>query len=140
MKPGKDYIGVGCGAIIVNEKNQVLLMRRAGTVNNEPGYWTKPGGTVEFGEKVVDAVKREIKEEIGVEIECTKFLGYSDHITAEGQHWVAFHYLAHIVAGEPTNLEPLKCDAIEWFDLNALPEKITQTTREPIEIHGSGKL
>lgn len=138
MKPGKDYIGVGCGAIILNDKNQVLLMQRSSKANNEPGYWTKPGGTVEFGEKVVDAVKREIKEEVGIEIKCTKFLGYTDHITEDGQHWVALNYLAQIVNGEPENLEPEKCDAVQWFDLGALPEKLTKTTKEPIEMYLRG--
>ena len=42
MNPGKDYIGVGCGAFILNEKNELLLQQR----NKEPekGYWSIPGG------------------------------------------------------------------------------------------------
>ncbi len=66
MTPGKDYIGVGCGALIINDKNQTLLIKRGNKSRNEAGFWGKPGGAVKFGEKVEDAVKREIKEELNI--------------------------------------------------------------------------
>lgn len=133
MKKGIDYIGVGCGALIINDNNETLLLKRTLKSRNQAGFWSKPGGGVEFGEKVEDAVKREIKEELGVDIELVKFLGFTDHIIeSENQHWVAFNYLAKVVSGEPKNLEPEKIEEIKWFKLNNLPEKITQTTMEPI--------
>ncbi len=136
MKKGSDYIGVGCGALIVNDKNEVLLLKRTGKSRNEAGFWSKPGGGVEFGEKVEDAVKREILEELGVEITLTDFLGYTNHIIeSEKQHWIAFNYLAKITKGEPKNLEPEKHEEIKWFNFSALPENITQTTIEPIKIY-----
>lgn len=136
MKKGIDYIGVGCGALIINDKNETLLVKRAGQTVNEDGYWSKPGGSVEFGEKITDAIKREIKEEIGVDIELTQFLGYNDHILKlENQHWVALHYLARIINGIPENLEPNKHSEIKWFPLDNLPENITSTTIEPIKTY-----
>lgn len=133
MKKGIDYIGIGCGALIINDKNETLLIKRTSKTRNENGFWSKPGGGVEFGEKVEDAVKREIKEELGVEIELIKFLGFTNHIIkSESQHWVAFSYLAKIINGELKNLEPAKHEEIKWFKLDSLPEKISQTTIEPI--------
>ena len=133
MKKGIDFIGIGCGALIFNDKNEVLLLKRTLNTRNEAGFWSKPGGGVEFGEKVEDAVKREIKEELGVDIELVKFLGFTNHILeSEKQHWIAFNYLAKIVGGELKNLEPKKHEEIKWFCLKDLPEKITQTTLEPI--------
>lgn len=133
MKPGKDYIGVGCGALIVNSKNETLLIKRTSKSQNEAGFWSKPGGTVEFNEKVEDAIKREIKEELGVNIELTKPLGFTNHIlNSENQHWVAIHYLAKIINGEPHIMEPDKIEEIKWFNFDHLPNNLTQTTRDPI--------
>ncbi len=133
-KPGVDFIGIGCGALIINDKNETLLIKRNPKSQNEAGFWSKPGGTVEFNENVEDAVKREIKEELGVDIELVKFLGFTNHIIkSENQHWVAFNYLAKIIKGEPKNLEIEKIEEIKWFNLSNLPLNLTQTTSEPIK-------
>lgn len=135
LKPGLDYIGVGGGALIVNDKNQVLLLKRNSGARNDAGCWNKPGGTLEFGEAVEDMIKRECKEEAGVEIEIIKFLSFTDHlIKSENQHWISFNYLAKIKSGEPINLETDKHDGIEWFSIDNLPENISQPTLESIEI------
>ncbi|MDE7300413.1 MAG: NUDIX hydrolase [Lachnospiraceae bacterium] len=56
------HIVAGAG-IVTNEKNEVLL------VNTYNSGWVFPGGQVEVGENVIDAVKREIMEEAGIEVE-----------------------------------------------------------------------
>jgi len=134
MKKGKDFVGVSCGAHILNEKNQILLMKRTKECRNYAGYWSVPGGGVEFFEKVEDAVKREVREELGVEIEIIKLLSVTnDIIEDEGQHWVATQFQCKIVSGTPTNLEPDKCDELKWFDLDKIPEKITLVTADGVE-------
>jgi len=111
LKPGKDYIGVGCGVLIVNDKNETLLLKRNEKCRNEAGTWSRPGGTVEFGETVEQALVREIKEELDVDLELVKFLDLSDHIIkAENQHWIAISYLGRIKNGEPKNMEADKHD------------------------------
>jgi len=137
---GKDYIGVGGGVLILNSDGEALLMRRGKSVRNESGWWSKPGGGVKFGEAVIEAMKREIKEELDIEIEMTGYLPHTDHIIeSENQHWAAFNFIAHIIKGEPRNMEPGKCDEITWFPLDDLPKKITQTTSEPIADYIAGK-
>jgi mutator protein MutT len=144
FKKGKDYIGVGGGCLILNDKEEILLMRRAGEVRNEAGWWSKPGGGVKFGEKAEDAMVREMKEELGIEVRIIGCLPATNHIitkesNAENQHWLALNFIAEIVSGVPTNLEPHKCDKIGWFPLDKLPEKITQTTKEPVEDYLNGR-
>lgn len=140
MKAGKDIIGVGCGALIVNDKNQTLLLLRGTKSKNEAGFWNQPGGAVEFSEKIEDAVKREIKEELNVEIKIIKFLSFTDQILkAEGQHWVALSFLAKIEKGQPKIMEPEKIAQIKWFDLDHLPEKLAQTTRDSIKAYQEKK-
>lgn len=134
MKPGVDYIGVGCGALIVNDEGETLFLKRAPKGRNEAGFWSKPGGTVRFGETIKQAIMREIKEEFGVEVKLLDCLGYTDHfIPAEKQHWVAISYLAKIIKGEPKNLEPEKSLEMKWFKLDKLPKNLTQTTSESIK-------
>ena len=65
MNKGIDFIGVGVGALIFNNEGRIFLAKRGPEARNESGKWDFPGGSVEFGEKVEEALKREIKEETG---------------------------------------------------------------------------
>lgn len=140
FKPGKDYIGVGGGILIFDKKGRVLLMKRGAKSKNEAGWWSKPGGAVEYGEKARPAMQREIKEELDINVKIWGYLPHTDHIIKkDGQHWVAINYLASIKSGTPKIMEPHKCDEIVWFDPKKLPKKITQTTREPIADYLKGR-
>ena len=131
MKRGVDYIGVGVGAIIVDDGGRLFLARRGPLAKNERGLWEFPGGSVEFGEKLADALKREMREEYGIEIEVRRLLDVADHILPdEGQHWVSPTYVCAITSGEPQILEPGKCTDIGWFDPAAVPSDLTMITRE----------
>lgn len=132
--PGKDYVGVGGGALILNDKNEILLLKRYGQVRNNAGWWAKPGGKVRFNETVIKMVKREIKEETNIEIDVWGLLPHTDHIIKnEGHHWVAINFLASYKKGKLKIMEPHKCEEIGWFSLDKLPKKIEQTTRESIK-------
>lgn len=125
-KRGIDYIGVGVGAVILNAQTQVFLARRGEKAKNERGLWECPGGSVEFGETLAAALRREMLEEYGVEIEVGELLDVVDHILpAEGQHWVSPSFLCRIISGTPRIREPEKCSQIGWFSLDALPENVT---------------
>lgn len=128
MKRGKDYIGVGCGAFITKDGGRsVLLVRRK--KDPDVGCWSIPGGAVEFGETFEQAVVREIREETGLDIEIKELLSLTDHISEDrATHWVTPQYLANIVGGTLQNLEPEKHDALEWFDINNLPDHLTMPT------------
>ena len=62
MKRGIDYIGVGVGAIIVDNRGRLFLARRGIKAKNERGLWEFPGGSVEFGETMAAALRREMRE------------------------------------------------------------------------------
>jgi 8-oxo-dGTP diphosphatase len=130
LKRGVDYIGVGVGAIIVDGQGRLFLARRGPQAKNERGLWEFPGGSVEFGEKLADALQREIREEYGVEIAVGELLDVVDHILpAEGQHWVSPTFICKVTSGEPHIREPGKCAEIAWFHLHEIPEDLTQVTR-----------
>lgn len=133
IKPGKDCIGVGGGILIFNKKREVLLLKRGKKSKNEAGWWSKPGGAVDFGETAIKAMEREIKEETGIKIKIWGLLPHTDHIILkENQHWIAINFLANWKSGELKIMEPEKCEELKWFSLKKLPKKLTQTTKEPI--------
>lgn len=133
MKAGKDCIGVGCGAIIINDKNEVLLLKRSMSSRTDPGLWSRPGGQVEFGESVKKAVERETKEEAGVTVEAIRELDFTETISEDGAtHWIALGYLAKYVSGQPVNVEPDKHDEIKWFPIDNLPEDLADYTKNSL--------
>ena len=136
MKRGIDYIGVGVGAIIVDDAGRLFLAQRGPKAKNERGLWEFPGGGVEFGETLRAALAREIREEYGMTIEVSELLTVTDHILPDvGQHWVSPSYICRVLDGTPTILEPEKCSAIGWFTLDALPTALTLVTRHDLEIY-----
>jgi 8-oxo-dGTP diphosphatase len=91
---------VGVGAVIVHE-GRVLLVQRG----REPmkGRWTIPGGLVEIGESLHEAVVRETREETGLEVEPIELVELLDRIhREEGRvryHYVIADYLCRLVGG-----------------------------------------
>ena len=57
-------------AVILNERRELLLQRRS-----DNGQWGLPGGSVEIGESVTEAIKREVQEETGLLIEVMRLVG-----------------------------------------------------------------
>jgi ADP-ribose pyrophosphatase YjhB (NUDIX family) len=67
-------------AVVKNDEHEILMIQRA-----DNGLWALPGGAQDIGESVVEAIKREVLEETGIEIEVTGLSGiYSDprHVIA----------------------------------------------------------
>jgi len=94
---------VGVGGVIF-EGASVLLAKRG----QEPakGTWSLPGGAVELGEKVIDALKREIREEIGIEIEVVGLVRVLDRVLCDEEERIRYHYVivdywGWKVSGEP---------------------------------------
>lgn len=77
---------------VIQNGNKVLLTKE---ILESGEKWIMPGGGVEFGENLVEAVKREIKEELGMDIEVGKLLGHREAIyTQYNYHTVIFFFLA----------------------------------------------
>jgi mutator protein MutT len=115
---------------------QVFLSRRAEGAKNERGCWEFPGGQLEFGEKLNEGIRREFREEYGIEIQPVKLLGVFDHILEkEGQHWVSVTFIACHSGGTTRILEPEKCSAIGWFDLSLPPRPLTRVSEKNLDAY-----
>ena len=72
--PKANSIVPAVAAIVRNERGELLMIQRT-----DNGLWAIPGGAQDIGESVIDAVKREVKEETGINVEVTELSGiYSD--------------------------------------------------------------
>jgi 8-oxo-dGTP diphosphatase len=87
-----------CVGVLCCRDNQILLIRRA--QDPQKGQWSIPGGRVMFGETLIEAAKRELFEETGVEAEIDEMIGHFEFI-AEDYHYVVFDYYARWSAHEP---------------------------------------
>ncbi len=85
---------VGVGAVVLRRSAgmlEVLLVRRANPPSQ--GEWSLPGGVVELGERLEQAVVREVREETGLEVETIAMVEVLDHIVAGPGEQVRFHYV-----------------------------------------------
>ncbi|HEX7088369.1 MAG TPA: NUDIX hydrolase [Vicinamibacterales bacterium] len=82
---------VASAAGVVIDGDRVLLVQR----KFEPlaGHWTLPGGAIELGEPVADAVAREVREETGLEVEVGPVVEVLDRIYRDADGRVQFHYV-----------------------------------------------
>ena len=97
--PSRPFLGVGA---LIFEDGNILLVERA----KEPmqGYWSIPGGIVEAGEKLGHAIRREVLEETGLEVQALSIFEIFERIIpdAQGQpeyHYVLIDYLCRQVGG-----------------------------------------
>lgn len=122
MNNQKDHPYIGVDIIIVNDEGMVLLERRAAQMNTYPMYWGLPGGWVEWNETAYDALKREAREELGVEIEVIKFVG--KYYDAPGVHPTKTRFglphICKIISGTPHANQPEEVSDIGWFDPRAV--------------------
>ncbi len=98
--PSRPFVGVG--GIVFIDGRVVLVKRR-----HEPlaGQWSLPGGAIELGETLHEGLRRELREEIGIETSVGPLVELFDRIThdTEGRvryHYVLADYLCHHLSGE----------------------------------------
>jgi ADP-ribose pyrophosphatase YjhB (NUDIX family) len=97
--PSRPFLGVGA---LIFEASNILLVERG----KEPlkGYWSLPGGILETGEKLEDAVRREVLEETGLEVEPMSIFDVFERIMPDEAgraeyHYVLIDYLCRPVGG-----------------------------------------
>ena len=128
--PLANELRAGVAAIIRNGHGQILLQRRS-----DNGLWGLPGGSVEIGESVQQAIVREVEEETGLSVEVERLIGlYSDpaiqivcYPDGNVVHYVSAFFACRILNGTlRTCAETLE---LGFFDPGALPEHLVSMHR-----------
>lgn len=128
-------VKVGAGVIIVRD-GKTLLTQRAGS--HAAGHYGSLGGHVNYGESPIEAVKREAREELGIEIGNIRFVSCTNMVKY-GKHYVDISFVADLLNGEPTIQEPHRIASIGWYDLDALPAPLFEPVRIALEAYQTGK-
>jgi ADP-ribose pyrophosphatase YjhB (NUDIX family) len=116
---------VGVGAVVLHH-GRVLLVRRGAPPL--AGKWSVPGGLLELGETTVEAARREVAEECGLDVQIIGLAGVLDRVVRDEAgrvryHWVLVDYLAHaksaeIVCGsDAAEARWVPIDEVERFDV-----------------------
>jgi len=150
MKTKTQFI-IGAFGIIFDEQKRILLVHR-----RDYDLWNLPGGGLEDFESPTNAVKREVKEETGLEVEIFRLLGVYNK---KNKNSMAFTFLCKVVGGKITLND--EAERIEYFEIDKLPENTipkhverikdallnqneiifkTQTGKSAIELVNEGKL
>lgn len=119
-----DKLRVGVAALVWDDEGRVLLQQRG-----DNGHWGMPGGGIEPGESITEALIREVWEETGYTVEPTRIIGvYSDlknhqvirYPDGAVVHNVVVAFEARLTGGSPTLSDETL--AIEWHHPDHLPE------------------
>lgn len=129
MRP---FLGVGA---LIFDADKILLVERA----KEPlqGFWSIPGGIVETGEKLEEAIRREVREETGLEVDALSIFEIFERIIsdAEGRpeyHYVLIDYLCGVTGGQLEAASDVSRAA--WVGQDDLREyRITEGTLAVVE-------
>ena len=130
--PERPIVGV---AAVLLDADRVLLVRRGRPP--QQGLWSLPGGAVEAGESLADALRREIREETGLEARLGPLVEVFERILHDESGRVEYHYVLLDYLCEPVGSKPPLAgdDAAEaaWFERGRLGE-IEMTAGSPAVI------
>ncbi len=103
---------IAVGAIVVKD-GRLLMVRRA----HDPGagLWSLPGGRVEHGEYLAEALRREVSEETGLDVEVRDLVGILEVVG--DPHYVILDYFAEVV-GDPTPVAAGDVSDARWVPLD----------------------
>jgi 8-oxo-dGTP diphosphatase len=137
--PKKPVVGVGA---IILDGDQILLEKS----KNSPGKgkWSVPGGLVDLGENVEDAVVREVKEETGLEVYEPRLVDVVDYISLGERgggmyHYVIIDYLVTSKGGKPkaasdaADLKWVPFNEVDEYDLTTSFRLFFQRNRQKLE-------
>jgi 8-oxo-dGTP diphosphatase len=120
MEFKKQAIKTSVVACIIDEQERVLLTRRC--IHPFCGQWVMPGGKIDLGEAILEALHREVREEVGIEVRVEGLIDVFEHLSvgAGNDHFVILYYRAAPLSSElrPNGVE---CTEAVWIDKERLP-------------------
>lgn len=139
MIRGIDHIAITAVTLCHDGRGNYLLGQRSEQCRDEHNRWDLIGsGGVEFGEKIEDALRREVQEEVGADVKRIEYLGFREVLRKQqGRlvHWIAFDYKVEVDREKVINAEPEKCLELGWFKIDEFPEPMHSQWQKFLEQH-----
>ena len=130
--PGAPPVVAVGGVAVVN--GALLLVQRA--TDPQSGRWTIPGGRVEAGEHVAQAVERELLEETGLRVRCGPLLGWAER-TGPGYHFVILDFTVEVLGHASEPEAGGDAAAVAWVSLEDVPDvSLVEGLEEFLRSHG----
>lgn len=126
--------------VLMRRDNEILLAQRANT-GYQDGNYGLPAGHLDGDELATTGAVREAKEEVAVDIDTQDLkLVHTTHRlnTYISSERIELFFECWKWQGEPQNVEPNKCDHIEWYPIDDLPTNIIPLVRRVIELSNNG--
>ena len=111
---------VAVGAVVIDHDRLLLVRRGRGMAQ---GFWSVPGGRVQHGETLAEAVTRELREETGLEGLCGPFIGWAELLDEETDSHVVVLDFEVTVMGEETPVAGDDAAEVRWVDLHEVGEQ-----------------
>ncbi|MDQ3876841.1 MAG: NUDIX domain-containing protein [Actinomycetota bacterium] len=108
---------VAVGAIVI-DSDELLMIRRAADPGR--GLWTIPGGRVENGELLAEALKREVLEETGLEVDPGDLVGILE--VPGDPHYVILDFYARLTGGREPHAQQEEVAEARWVPLDDVPD------------------
>lgn len=118
---------VTAAAVVINEARQVLLLKH---VLRKGNGWGIPGGFLEKGEQPEEALRRELREETGLEIESAEIVTAR---TVAGASQIELLFLCYPKTGSRAEPQSLEIKSARWVALQSLPPELGRDQRRLIE-------
>ena len=122
---------------MIFKDGKILLAKRKGS--HGEGEYAFPGGHLEYMESFEECARRELAEEVGIEIQNVKFLFLANVRKYSPKHYCHIGLTAEWKSGEPRVLEPDKSEMWQWFSLDELPNPMFFMCQLSVESYKSGQ-
>ena len=109
-------------SVLIKKNNKILLIKRQGSHGH--GTWAPPGGYLDYGESVLKGAKREVKEEVGIEIKNLKVIGFTEDLfKKEKKHFITIWIESDWKSGEVEACND-EMSEVGWFSWKKLPKPL----------------
>ncbi|HSX16289.1 MAG TPA: NUDIX domain-containing protein [Candidatus Saccharimonadales bacterium] len=139
LQIGQDRPKVGVGLLLIKDDSLVLFGKRKNAHGD--GEYAGIGGHMEGLETFAETIMRELREEVGDEIQITepKFLCLSNIRKYAPKHYIDIGMIAHWVSGDPKVMEPDKIESWEWYPLDTAPSPLFESPANYLQAYKAGQ-
>lgn len=137
--------GVGLGVIVLNSEGEILLILRNSNSNlaksdmHLEGTWTLPAGKIKYGETLIDAAKRKVKEEVNLTIDNIKVISVADDINVYA-HFLTIGLLVDSYKGTIDLGKTKEHVDYKFYDLDNLPDNLCEPSKTIISNYRNNRM